>query len=182
MALKWFVLRVQSGKEETVRKNLEKRIKAAGMEEIVPRILVPSEHVAEIRAGKRSERQRKKYPGYIFVAVETGDSNQVPDDTWFLIRETPGIGDFVGPASRPSPMLDHEVEKMLSDEDRKDEAPKVEIGFQEGDSVKIKEGPFENFDGIVDEVYPNKGTVRVIVTIFGRGTPVELEYWQVEAN
>jgi len=182
MPLKWFVLRVQTGKEESVKRNLEKRIKAAGMEQMIPRILVPSERIAEIRGGKRTERQKKKYPGYIFIEMEADERNQVPDETWFLVRETPGIGDFVGPASKPCPMSDKEVERMLMDEEKKEEAPRVEINFKEGDSVKIKEGPFENFDGIVDEVFPSKGKVRVIVTIFGRGTPVELEYWQLERN
>lgn len=182
MPKKWFVLRVQSGKEDTIRRNLEKRVKAAGLEEEIGRVLVPSETVAEIRRGKRTERKRKKFPGYIFVEMGADDKNHVPEQSWFLIRETPGIGDFVGPASRPSPMSGREVEKMLGEEEKADITPAVPIGFKAGDSVKIKEGPFENFDGVIDEVYPNKGTVKVIVTIFGRGTPVELEYWQVESN
>jgi len=182
MPTKWFVLRVQSGKEDTIRRNLERRVKAASLEEQIGRVLVPSETVAEIRRGKRTERRRKKYPGYIFVEMDADEKSQVDEKSWFLIRETPGIGDFVGPASKPSPMSDHEVEKMLGEEDKTEAAPAVSIGFKVGDSVKIKEGPFENFDGLIDEVYPNKGTVKVIVTIFGRGTPVELEYWQVESN
>lgn len=182
MPMKWFVLRVQSGKEDTIKRNLEKRVKAAGVDSLIARVLVPTETVAEIRRGKRTERKRKKYPGYIFVEMDSDDKSQVPEKSWFLIRETPGIGDFVGPASRPSAMSEREVERMLGEEQKTDTAATVSIGFKVGDSVKIKEGPFENFDGVVDEVFPNKGTVKVIVTIFGRGTPVELEYWQVESN
>jgi transcriptional antiterminator NusG len=138
--------------------------------------------VAEIKGGKRRVRERKKYPGYIFIELEVDEKNQLVDKAWYLIRETSGIGDFVGPGSKPSPMSDREVEKMLGDAEKREGAPQVKIDFKLGDSVKIKQGPFENFDGIVEEVFPNKGIVKVIVTIFGRPTPVELEYWQVEAN
>ena len=182
MAKKWYVLRVQSGKEDTVKRNLEKRVNAEAAQDAISSVLVPTESVAEIKAGKRRVRERKKYPGYIFVEIETDDKNQLVDKGWYLIRETSGIGDFVGPGSKPAPMSDREVEKMLGDLKRGEEAPQVKIDFRVGDSVKIKQGPFENFDGIVEEVFPNKGIVKVVVTIFGRPTPVELEYWQIEAN
>jgi transcriptional antiterminator NusG len=182
MPKKWFVLRVQSGKEDTVQKNLEKRVNAEGAQDVISGIMVPTESVAEIKGGKRRVRERKKYPGYIFIELEVDEKNQLVDKAWYLIRETSGIGDFVGPGSKPSPMSDREVEKMLGDAEKREGAPQVKIDFKLGDSVKIKQGPFENFDGIVEEVFPNKGIVKVIVTIFGRPTPVELEYWQVEAN
>ena len=182
MAKKWFVLRVQSGKEDTVKKSLEKRVNAEAAQELISNIMVPTETVAEIKGGKRRVRERKKYPGYIFVELEADDKNQLPEKAWFLIRETSGIGDFVGPGSKPACMSDREVEKMIGDAQKREESPQVKIDFRIGDSVKIKQGPFENFDGFVEEVFPNKGIVKVIVTIFGRPTPVELEYWQVEAN
>ena len=175
MALNWYVLRVQSGREERVCENLRKRVLAAGLEEKVARVLVPTETVSEIKGGRKRNYKRKIYPGYILVHMD------ITDDVWFLIRETSGIGDFVGAHGRPAPMEPHEVEKLLGDMERTQEKPKVKIQFQKGESVKIKEGPFESFDGIVDEVFPDKGIVKVIVTIFGRPTPVELEYWQVEA-
>lgn len=191
MSKKWFVLRVQSGKEDLVKRSLEKRINAEGAQDIISNILVPTETIAEIKGGKRRVRERKKYPGYIFVESEVYDEDdadkshkkdQLVDKAWYLLRETAGIGDFVGPGSRPCPMSEREVEKMLGDAQKQTDSPQVKIDFRVGDSVKIKEGPFENFDGVVEEVYPNKGIVKVIVTIFGRPTPVELEYWQVEAN
>ena len=175
MAMQWYVIRVQSGKEEKVRKGLEKRIAAAGAEEIISRVLVPTETVSEIKGGKKRVSKKKIFPGYIMVEMDA------VDDALYLIRETPGVGDFVGSHMRPTPMESHEVARLLGDMERQEEAPKLKIKFQKGESVKIKEGPFENFDGIVDEVYPEKGLVRVVVTIFSRPTPVELEYWMVES-
>jgi transcriptional antiterminator NusG len=175
MALNWYVLRVQSGREERVCENLRRRVKAADLGEQVKRVLVPTETVSEIKGGKKRNYKRKIYPGYILVHMD------LADDVWFLIRETPGIGDFVGAHGRPAPMEQHEVDRLLGDMERTSDKPKVKIQFQKGESVKIKEGPFESFDGIVEDVDPEKGMVNVIVTIFGRPTPVELEYWQVEA-
>ena len=174
MAMNWYVLRVQSGREDRVCDNLSKRIKAASLEERIPRVLVPTETVSELKGGTKKNYRRKIFPGYLLVQMD------IDDDVWFLIRETSGIGDFVGAHGRPAPMEQHEIDKLLGNMERTSEKPKVKIQFQKGESVKIKEGPFESFDGIVDDVYPDKGIVKVIVTIFGRPTPVELEYWQVE--
>ena len=174
MAKEWYVIRVQSGKEEKVRKGLEKRIAAKAAEEIISRVLVPTETVSEIKGGKKRVSRKKIFPGYIMVEMET------TDDALYLIRETPGVGDFVGAHMRPTPMEPHEVARLLGDMERQAETPKLKINFQKGESVKIKEGPFENFDGVVDEVYPEKGLVRVVVMIFSRPTSVELEYWQVD--
>lgn len=173
--MNWYVLRVQSGREDRVANNLRKRIAAAGLEETIPQVLVPTETVSEIKNGKKRTRKRKLYPGYIVCEMD------ITDDAWFLIRETSGIGDFVGAHGRPAPMSPKEVEGLLGTMEESEEKPKIQIQFQKGESVKVKEGPFESFDGIVDEVDAEKGMVKVIVTIFGRPTPVELEYWQVEA-
>lgn len=124
--------------------------------------------------GKKRVFERKIFPGYIMVHME------VNEGTWYLIRETPGIGDFVGSSNKPLPMPAHEVDRILASMEEKQGKPKPKIEFHKGESVKIKEGPFENFDGVVDEVNTEKGTVNIIVSIFGRPTPVELEYWQVE--
>ena len=175
MPLNWFVLRVQSGREDRICETLQKRVRAANLEASVPKVLVPTETVSEVKGGRKRNYRRKIYPGYLLVQMD------LTDDVWFLIRETSGIGDFVGAHGRPAPMEPHEVDKLLGDMERSQEKPKVNIQFQKGESVKIKEGPFESFEGIVDEVFPDKGIIKVVVTIFGRPTPVELEYWQVEA-
>ena len=180
MSKNWFVVRVQSGKEDSVREALERRVRADALQDVIYRVLVPSERISEIRGGQKRVRERKIYPGYIMVELETGDGVDIPERAWFTIRETPGIGDFLGDGSKPVPMSKRDVEKILGDAERKEEAPKVKIGFSGGEAVRIKEGPFENFEGTVEEVSAAKGTVKVIVTIFGRPTSVELEYWQVE--
>lgn len=179
MAMQWYVLRVQSNREDSVRDSLDKRVKMAGMEERIAQIIVPSEQITEIRGGKKRVTERKIYPGYIMVQMEDPKEDE---EAWFLVRETPGIGDFVGAHLKPVPMKDREVDKMLGQLASADEEePKLKIDFKVGDTVKIKEGPFENLDGIVEEVIPSKGLVRVEVTIFGRATRVELEYWKLEA-
>ncbi|MBI3273355.1 MAG: transcription termination/antitermination factor NusG [Planctomycetes bacterium] len=175
MAKQWYVVRVQSGREDKVKETLEKRVKGQGLDEAITRIIVPSMKVSEIRGGKKRVGDKKIYPGYLMVEMDLNEQS------WFLIRETPGIGDFLG-SSHPVPMAQHEVDKLLVDmSSGGDKTPQVKIDFKKGDSIRIKEGPFENFDGLVDSVIPAKGQVMVIVTIFGRPTPVQLEYWQIEA-
>lgn len=170
----WYVVRVQSGREDTIRENLERRIKMTGMDQYISRVLVPAERVSEMKGGKTRVSKRKMYPGYILVEM-------IPhDEAWFAIRETPGIGDFIGAHGRPSAMNAGEIDKILEIMERQDDKPKLKINFEVGEGVKVKEGPFENFNGVVEEVVPSKGIVKVMLTIFGRSTPVELEYWQVE--
>ncbi len=181
MSKKWFVLRVQSGREDSVRESLTKRVQALKLDDLIARVIVATERVSEIKGGKRRVSERKIYPGYIMVEMETDENGRIPEKVWFAIKETPGIGDFVGSRSKPIPMREHEVIRLLDSMEEKEEKPKIKIGFRNGDSVRIKEGPFENFDGYVEEVNPAKGLVKVIVTIFGRATPIELEYWQIEA-
>ena len=180
MSKNWYVVRVQSGKEDQVREALERRVRADALQTTVCRIVVPSERISEIRGGQKRVRERKIYPGYIMVEIETGEEADIPQAAWFTIRETPGIGDFLSDGNRPISMSKRDVEKILGEVENREEAPKIKIGFSGGEAVRIKEGPFENFEGTVEEVSPAKGTVKVIVTIFGRPTPVELEYWQVE--
>ena len=170
----WYVLRVQSGRENKVRDNLDRRVKAAGLDDVVSQILVPTETVTEVKGGKKRVSKKKIFPGYIMVEMELND------DLWFLIRETSGIGDFVGGPGKPVPMKEHEVARVLGDMEKQEETPTIKIDFAPGDTVKIKEGPFANFDAIVEEVIEAKGLVKVTVTIFGRATDVELEYWKVE--
>jgi len=179
---RWYVIRVQAGREERIRENLLRRLKAEALEDRITQVLVPFERVTEIKNGKKRVTQRKIYPGYLMIEAELDDAqDERTQRVRGVLRETPGFGDFVGGRSdKPVPMGDEEVRKILGQMERSEESPRLAIGFQKGDTVKVKEGPFEGFDGSVEEVNTQKGTVRVIVTIFGRATSVELEYWQVE--
>ena len=178
--MNWFVLRVASNKEDSVRKTLLKKIKIEGFEHLVNRILVPTEKEKTIKGGKQRIFEKKLYPGYVFVEMKLENDGRIPQDVFFLIKETSGVGDFIGTAGRPSPMSIPEIEKMLQASKPVTQQPEVKMEFVPGDHVKIREGPFENMEGTIDELLPDQGKVRVIVTIFGRATPVELEYWLIE--
>ncbi len=172
----WYILKVQSNREESIKEGLLRRVAMEGLEYYFGDVIVPTEKVTEFKGGKKRVMKRKLYPGYIVVNME------INDDTWFLVRETPGIGDFTGAAGTPTPMLEHEVNRILArQEEKSDEAPKLKINFSVGDRVKINEGTFENFEGEVDSIDQTNGRVTVMINIFGRSTPVELEYWQIEA-
>jgi len=172
----WYILKVQSNREDSIREGLLRRVKIAGLERYFGEVIVPTEKVTEFKGGKKRITKRKLYPGYLVVQME------INDDTWFLVRETPGIGDFTGAAGRPTPMLPHEVSRILvRQEEKSEKAPKLKIAFRPGDQVKINEGTFENFEGEVDSIDETNGRVTVMINIFGRSTPVELEYWQIEA-
>ncbi len=177
--MNWFVLRVASNKEKYVRETLIRKVQIEGLEKVVGRIMVPTEKTRTLKGGKQRITETKLYPGYVFVEMELEADGRIPQDVFFLIKETTGVGDFVGTAGRPTPMAVHEVEKMLFDSRKPEETPTVKMEFEHGDYVTIKEGPFENYEGTVDEVLPEKGLVRVLVTIFGRQAPIELEYWQI---
>lgn len=174
MALEWYFLRVQIGREDRIRKNMLARLKQAGIDDLVPQVLIPTESIAEHRGGKRRVRKKKLYPGYLMVQMD------LTDDVWFVLRETPGFGDFVGSRNSATPMTPDEVENVLGRMDESKAQPKLSVQYHKGDRVKIKQGPFENIDGVVEEVNPEKGTLEVAVTIFGRSTPVSLGYWEVE--
>lgn len=177
----WYVLRVASNKEGQVRTALDRKIKIEQLEHRVGRVLVPTQNEKRMRGGTARVYHRKLYPGYVFVEMVTEPDGSVPDDVWFVIKETTGVGDFIGSGGKPSPMPMHDVEKMLAAALTPEDGPALaNLAFKKGDSVKVREGPFENFEGVVDEINTHKGTVRVIVTIFGRATPIEIEYWQVE--
>lgn len=175
----WFVLRVASNKESYVRDTLLRKVQIEGLETRVGRIMVPTEKIRTYKNGKAKIQETKLYPGYVFVEMKLEDDGRIPQDVFFLIKETTGVGDFVGTAGRPTPMAPHEVEKMLFDSRKPEETPTIKMEFEKGDHITIKEGPFANYEGTVDEVLPDKGKVRVLVTIFGRQAPVELEYWQI---
>ena len=171
----WYILKVQSNREDSIREGLLRRVQIAGLDQYFGDVIVPIETVTEFKGGKKKVIKRKLYPGYLVVHME------INDDTWFLVRETPGIGDFTGSIGRPSPMSPHDVAKIVSKtEEKTDEAPKLKIRVKKGDRVKINEGTFENFEGEVDSIDEASGRVTVMINIFGRPTPVELEYWQIE--
>jgi transcriptional antiterminator NusG len=177
----WYVLRVASNKEDQVREALERKVKIEQLEDRVGRILVPTQREKRVRGGTSRVYHRKLYPGYVFVEMATDSDGRIPEDVWFVIKETTGVGDFIGSGGKPSPMPMGDVEKMLAAAIRPEESPALaNLAFKKGDKVKVNEGPFENFEGTVDEINTQKGTVRVIVAIFGRPTPIEIEYWQVE--
>jgi transcriptional antiterminator NusG len=177
--MNWFVLRVASNKEDFVRRTLLRKVKIENLSHLVNRILVPTEKTKTIKGGKQRITLKKLYPGYVFVEMKLEDDGRIPQDVFFLIKETTGVGDFIGTAGRPSPMSIPEIEKMLAASKAPEEAPTVKMEFTKGDPIKIKEGPFENMEGTVDELLPAQGKVRVIVTIFGRSTPLELEHWMI---
>lgn len=173
----WYVVKVQSGREESIKEAIEKRVKIEGLEEFFGQIIIPVERVTEMRNSKRVTRERKLYPGYLMVEVEYNDR------ILYLFRETSGVGDFVGGGLNhpPAPMSPREVERMLGrqGEQRPGEVhPKPK--FDRGDRVKVKDGTFAGMEGEVKDILEAKGLVRVELTIFGRPVPVELEYWQVE--
>jgi transcriptional antiterminator NusG len=173
--LVWYVLKVQSSREDTIRDALERRVKIQGLQRYFGRIVVPTEKITEIRNNKKRIVERKTYPGYIMVEMELNEK------TWFTVRETPGVGDFVGAHGTPTKMTETEVNQMLGQETAKtDKVPTIRINVERGDRVKIKDGPFENFEGTVEEVIEARGLVKVMLIIFNRPTPVDLEYWQVE--
>ena len=176
----WYALRVQSNREEEVRDNLVRALKVEGADEYLARVLVPTEEVTEVRSGEKQVVERKLFPGYVLVEVEVDENGHVPEDLWYIIRETRGVGDFIG-GEEPWPLRDEEVERMLGKaEEKEEEGPKLKIDFEEGDMVEINEGSFRDMEGRVEEVNQATGRIQVVVQIFGRSTSVELEYWQVE--
>lgn len=174
----WYILKVAFNREDSIRDALEKRVKLEGMEEYFGEIVVPTEDVVEFtRSGKRRVTKRKLLPGYLMVHMA------INDDTWFLVRETSGISDFTGSAGKPMPMDPADIERFIKKPrgDDEEEAPmKTSIPFKSGDRVRVKEGNFQNQEGEVDTVDEANGRVTVIINIFGRSVPMELDHWQIE--
>ena len=173
-ASKWYVIHTQTGAEGKVRANLLSRAETAGMTPSIQQIFIPTEKVSEVKAGKKKITERKFFPGYILVQME------LTDESWYLVRNTPGVSGFVGSGRKPIPLSENEVGQILRQQEEKTAKPKPKIEFGVGESVRVKEGAFANFNGTIEEINPNRGKLRVLVSIFGRSTPVELEYWQVE--
>jgi transcriptional antiterminator NusG len=178
--MQWYVFRVAANKEEQVKDALLQKVQREHLDDIIGGIKVPVEKVKRVRGNKQTVHKRKLYPGYVFMEMEPSEDGRVQERAWFLIKETPGVGDFIGTEGMPTPMRDTDVAKMLLEAEKPDEAPSIKVEFKNGDQVKIQEGPFESFEGVVDTIDPERGIVKVIVTIFGRSTPLNIEYWQVE--
>jgi transcriptional antiterminator NusG len=176
--MQWYVLKVQTNRERTIRETLLKRIRLEGMEESFGEIRIPTEKVVETKGGKRKVREQKLFPGYMMIQMK------LSDESWHLVRSTSGVGDFTGAAGKPVPMQEHEIQRLTGEVQEAAEAPeeKVQVRFSvaAGDTVKVKEGAFENFEGRVDSLDSHTGKIKVMIEIFGRSTEVELEHWQVE--
>lgn len=177
MAKRWYVVHVYSGFENQVKRSMEDRIRHAGMEERFGDILVPTEEVVEMRAGQKRKSDRKFFPGYVLVQME------LDDETWHLVKDVPKVMGFVGGTSdRPAPITEREAMRILDRVKEGVEKPKPKVLFESGEVVRVVDGPFADFNGVVEEVNYEKSRLRVAVLIFGRSTPVELEFGQVEKS
>jgi transcriptional antiterminator NusG len=175
MSKRWYVVHVYSGMEKSVQKALLDRIERAGLQDKFGQILVPSEEVLEVKGGKKSITERRIFPGYVLVEME------LTDETWHLVKSTNRVTGFLGGSgNRPAPISQKEVDKILSQMEEGVEKPKPKVLFEVGEMIRVKEGPFADFNGNVEDVNYEKSKVRVSVTIFGRATPVELDFGQVE--
>lgn len=171
---KWYILHTLSGAEEKAKANLEARVKSFDMSEAIDKVIIPKEQVTEIRLGKRRITERKFFPGYVLIYMDLNDT------TWLFVKQTPGVATFIGPSRKPTSLSTEEVERILRKAEETKAKPSPKISFAKGENVRVVEGPFINFNGVVEEVNLPKGKLKVSVTIFGRTTPVELELWQVE--
>ena len=174
MIKQWYVVHTQAGLENKVRENILSAVKADGYEERITQVLIPTEDVVEIRDGKRSISTQKIFPNYVIVEME------YDDDTWALIKDTPGVTGFVGPGRKPVPLSEEEVKNILAHMNETEDKPRPKIVFESGEAVKVIDGPFFNFTGYVSEINEERGRLKVMVDILGRSTPVELDYLQVE--
>jgi len=180
MQNQWFIIQTLSGQEQKVKESIEKRIKPEEMGEFVREVLVPMEKVVEVRNQKKTVSNRKLWPGYVFVdMILLDDDKRVVEKPWYFIKETPGVIGFVG-GEPPIPTPTDEVEAIKAQISASEETEKPKVSFAIGETIKINNGPFLNFSGVIEEIEPDRGKLKVTVNIFGRNTPVELEYWQVE--
>jgi transcription termination/antitermination protein NusG len=169
----WYIVHTYSGFEERVRENLEQRIEALGMRDKFGEVKIPTETVVEMKSGKKREVQRKFFPGYILIEMD------MADDAWHLVKNTPKVTGFVGTGKKPTPLTQEEVDSILNQVVTTKEKPKPKHVYEHGEHVRIADGPFTNFTGVVEEVNLDRSTLKVMVTIFGRSTPVELDFMQV---
>ena len=174
MAMQWYIIHSYSGFEKKVKESLESRVAAFGLQDKIGQVLIPTEDVVEVRGGKKVVSARMFYPGYVLVEME------MDDYTWHVVRSTPRVTGFVGTGQTPSPLSDDEVQNILHRAATPSDRPKPKLVFERNEQVRIVDGPFANFTGVVEEVNADRSTLKVSVTIFGRSTPVELDFGQVE--
>jgi transcriptional antiterminator NusG len=174
MMLNWYVVHTQTGSEDKVKASLENRIASEGLQDLIAKVVIPTEQVSEVRSGKKKISERKFFPGYLLVEMELNEK------TYLFVKTSPGVTGFIGLGKRPMPLPQEEVDNILKRTKETQVKPSPKIIFEKGEQVRVTEGPFLNFNGTIDEIHPEKGKVKVSVSIFGRSTPVELEYWQVE--
>jgi transcription termination/antitermination protein NusG len=172
--MKWYIIHSYSGFERKVRESLESRVQAFGLQDKIGRVLIPTESVTEVRGGKKYTSERMFYPGYVLVEMD------MDDHVWHVVKSTPRVTGFVGTGQQPTPLSEEEVQNIVYRVGESKDKPKLKVKFEKNESVRITEGPFASFTGIVDEVNEDRETLKVMVTIFGRSTPVELEFGQVE--
>jgi transcription termination/antitermination protein NusG len=178
----WYAMHVLSGQEKRVKDNIEKRIKTEEMGDLIREVVIPAERVSEVKRGKKIESERKLYPGYVFVHMALMDENRnILDKTWYFIRETNGVIGFAN-GEKPIPMPQSEVDAMLGQMREREEKVMPKVAFNVGDKVKVGDGPFQSQEGIIEKIDAERGKLHVSVSMFGRSTPVELEYWQVEKS
>ena len=170
----WYVVHTQTGLEDKVKSYLENKIVSEGLQELITRVIIPTEQISEVRSGKKRISQRKFFPGYILVEMD------LDEKTYLFIKNSPGVTGFIGLGRKPMPLPQSEVDSILKRTEETQVKPSPKIIFEKGEQVRVKDGPFVNFNGTIDEIRPEKGKLKVNVTIFGRSTPLELEYWQVE--
>jgi len=180
MDKQWFVLHTLSGQEMKVKESVERRMKIEEVEDLIGEVLIPTEEVSEVKYGKRTTTTRKFYPGYVLINMALyDDQNTLVDRTWYFAQDIPGVIGFAD-GEHPVPLRQEEVDGILNQIEDKKEKVKPKIEFETGETVKINDGPFVNFNGVIEEIDPERGKLKVSVSIFGRSAPVELEYWQVE--
>ncbi|MGE0269018.1 MAG: transcription termination/antitermination protein NusG [Candidatus Omnitrophota bacterium] len=172
--MKWYVVHTQTGSEEKARAGLESKMASTSLKDYVGEIVVPTEQVSEVRSGKKRITSRKFFPGYILIKMN------MSKESWYLVKTIPGITGFIGPGRKPTPITEEEVKRILQRTEDTEVKPMPKTTFEIGESIRISQGPFANFNGSVTDVYPDRGKLKVSVSIFGRSTLVELEYWQVE--
>ena len=172
--MKWYIIHSYSGFERKVKESLESRVQAFGLQEKIGKVLIPTEAVTEIRGGKKYTVDRMFYPGYVLVEMD------MDDHVWHIVKSTPRVTGFVGTGQQPTPLSEEEVQNIVYRVGESKDKPKLKVKFEKNESVRITEGPFASFTGVVDEVNEDRETLKVLVTIFGRSTPVELEFGQVE--
>jgi transcription termination/antitermination protein NusG len=182
---KWYVVQAMSGHENKVKENLERGMKLEQNDLPIYEILIPVEKISEVRQGEKITSTRKFFPGYVLIRMDLySEDGDIRNEVWYFVRETQGIIGFIGCGAdkRPLPLSDSEVNSLLNQVKEKEEAVAPKILFEVGEAVTVKEGAFENFEGVIEDIDTERGKLKVMVSIFGRSTPVELEFWQVEKN